>query len=63
VIITRSAMPCFLQRAQQASGRFGISPRLGDFAKHGSVLVDGPLQPMPGAGNADNDLIEVPLVA
>src|SRR5215207_4760045 len=50
------------QLSQQAFGRLCIAAALNQDVEHGSVLVDGPPQPMLLAGNADHDLIKVPLV-
>src|SRR3954463_3587681 len=51
------------QLPQEAFGRLCIAAALDQDIEHDAGLIDGPPQPMPLAGNADHDLIEVPLVA
>jgi hypothetical protein len=51
------------QLLEQAFGCFGIAAALNQDIEHGSVLIDGPPQPMLLAGDADRNLIKMPFVS
>ena len=51
------------QLPQQALGRLGVAAALNQDVEHDPVLVHGAPEPMLLAGDADHDLVEVPLVA
>jgi len=51
------------QLRQQAFGCFGIPATLNKGIEHGSVLADGPAQPMLRAGDADRNFIKMPFVS
>ena len=51
------------QLPQQAFGGLGIAAALNQDIEHGSVLVNGPPQPVLLAGDADRNLIQMPLVS
>jgi hypothetical protein len=55
----RSSALLLEQLAQQAFGCCGIAAALDQDVEHGSVLVDGPPQPMLLARDADRNLIKM----
>jgi hypothetical protein len=51
------------QLAQQALGGFGIPAALDQDVEHNAMLIDGTPQPMLLARDANDNLVEVPLVS
>ena len=60
MIITRGAMPCFLSSLRNS--RFGVAAALDQGVEHDPMLVHGAPEPVLSACNADDNLVEVPLV-
>ena len=57
-------MPCFLSNFRSKRlARFGTAAALDQDLEYGTVLVDGPPQPMLLAGDVDHDFIKVPFVS
>jgi hypothetical protein len=51
------------QLAQQALGRFDVATTLNQNVEHNPVLVDGSPKPMLPPRDADDNLIEMPLIS
>lgn len=61
---TRGARPClFEELAEQALGGLRVAPALDEDIENEAILVDGTPKPMLLPGDADDDLVKVPLVA
>src|SRR6201993_4219297 len=60
---TRSSTLLSEKLAEQAFGGLLVAPALDENIENEAVLVDGTPEPMLLPGDADDDLIEVPLVA
>src|SRR3954452_1611032 len=60
---TRRAALLLQQLAQQALGRLLVAPALDEDIENEALLVNRAPEPMLCAGDGDDDLIEVPLVA
>jgi hypothetical protein len=60
---TRCAPLLLEELAEQAFGGLLVTPALDENIENEPVLVDGTPEPMLLPGDADDDLIEVPLVA
>ena len=60
---TRCATVLLEELAEQAFGGLLVTPALDENIENEPVLVDGTPEPMLLPGDADDDLIEVPLVA
>ena len=48
------------QPGEQALGRFGVGSVLNEFVEHIAILIDGALEPVLLASNADDHPIQVP---
>ena len=63
MIITRAGTALSLQElSHQPPCSLGVSAALHQHIEDKAILVDGPPQPVLRAGNADDDLVEVPFV-
>src|SRR6266436_9355526 len=60
---TRGSTLLLEELAEQAFGGLLVAPALDKNIENEAVLVDGTPEPMLLPGDADDDLIEVPLVA
>src|SRR4051812_43574164 len=60
---TRRSPLLLQQLAQQALGRLLVAPALNQDIENEALLVDGAPEPMLRAGNGNDHLVEVPLVA
>ena len=53
----------FQQASQQATGGFGVAPRLQNLVENGAFRIDGAPEPVDLSSDADDDFVEMPDVA
>jgi hypothetical protein len=58
----RAGLP-FQERAKQVLGRSLVASDLDQRVEHETLLVDGAPEPVFPAGNGEDDLVQMPLVA